>query len=305
MRVGVVIPAHNLGMRLTGAIRSVLGQTHRDLALVVVDDGSTDDTLALARGLTDARLRVISQPNQGVSAARNGGLAALPPVDAVLFLDGDDRLAPDALARLIAALTAAPAAIAAVGPSQTGNARPRAAPAGAMLEALLIGNRYVNGGQMLIRSAAIAAAGQFHPGLRFGEDWEYWTRLACLGPFTAAPGTAPVLHVESRAEGAYRRQASDPQAFRACLVAIHGNPAIAARLTPRRRTALRRRAEAECAWIIGRELLRARRQKAALGWMARSVAASPRPKRLALLALACLPRQVPGARWGVFREYAV
>ncbi|MDE2516769.1 MAG: glycosyltransferase family 2 protein [Rhodospirillales bacterium] len=304
MRIGVVIPAYNLGARLTGAIRSVLEQSHRDLAVAVVDDGSTDETLALARSQRDARLILISQPNQGVSAARNRGLAALPPVDAVLFLDGDDRLAPDALARLCAALAAAPDAVAAVGPSRTGNARPRPAPGGAMLEALLIGNRYVNGGQMLIRAGAVAAVGGFHPGLRFGEDWEYWARLACLGPFAVAQGAAPVLHVESRAEGAYRRHATDPQAFRACLVAIHGNPAITARLPSARRATLRRRAEAECAWIIGRELLRARRQGAALGWMARSVAAAPRPKRIGLLALACLPRGWPGARGGPFREYA-
>lgn len=304
MRVGVVIPAFDLGALIAEAIRSVLGQSHADLALVVVDDGSADDTLAVARAIPDPRLSVLSQPNQGVSAARNRGLAALPAVDAVLFLDGDDILAPDALARLVAALTADSRAVAAVGPVQAGAGPVCAAQAGDMLAALLVGNRYVNGGQMLIRAGAVAAAGRFHPGLRFGEDWEYWIRLACLGRFAAVAGKAPVLRARSRADGAYRRHATDPIAFTACLTAIYANPALSGHLGTKRLAALRRAAEAESAWIIGREFLRQGQQRVALGWLARSVAAAPRAKRLGLLGLACLPRRWPGTRRGPFREYA-
>lgn len=303
MRIGVVIPAFNLGLLLADAIRSVLMQSHADLALVVVDDGSTDDTLGVARAVIDPRLAVLSQPNMGVSVARNRGLAALPAVDAVLFLDGDDMLAPDALKRLAAALKAMPGAVAAVGPAQSGNCRPRPTPYGDMLAALLVGNRYVNGGQILIRRTAVAAAGTFHPGLRFGEDWEYWTRIACLGPFTATGGNAPVLQVRTRAEGAYRRQATDHLAFTACLTAIYANPMVRARISVRHVAALKQAAEAESAWIIGREFLRQGQRRDGLRWLVRSVAAVPRVKRVGLLALACLPPHWPCAWRGPFHEY--
>src|SRR5512142_1696981 len=77
MHIGVVVPAYNAAVWIGDAIASVLAQTHRDWALVVVDDGSTDGTVELVAGFTDRRIRLIRQANAGVSAARNTGLAAL------------------------------------------------------------------------------------------------------------------------------------------------------------------------------------------------------------------------------------
>src|ERR1700733_13155370 len=96
------------------AIRSVLAQTHRDLRVVVVDDGSTDATAAIVTAIADPRLTVVWQCNAGVAAARNRGMGAAGG-DALLFLDADDWLAPTALTTCSAALDAAPDAVAAVG----------------------------------------------------------------------------------------------------------------------------------------------------------------------------------------------
>ena len=114
MRITVVTPAYNAAPYVADALRSVLGQTHHDLRLVVVDDGSTDATTAVVTGFSDSRLSLIRQPNAGVAAARNRGMAAAEG-DALLFLDADDWLAPTALATLAATLDAAPEAVAAVG----------------------------------------------------------------------------------------------------------------------------------------------------------------------------------------------
>src|ERR1700722_12624504 len=107
MRIAVITPAFNAAPFIADAIRSVLAQTHRDLRMVVVDDGSTDATASVATSFADPRLTLIWQCNAGVAAARNRGMAAVE-ADALLFLDADDWLAPAALATLSATLDAAP-----------------------------------------------------------------------------------------------------------------------------------------------------------------------------------------------------
>jgi hypothetical protein len=99
MRFSIVIPCYNAERWLAGAIRSCLDQTARDLEVIVVDDGSSDGSRAIAEAAarSDARVRVICQDNQGVGAARNAGLA-LASGAYVNFLDADDLLAPEKLA---------------------------------------------------------------------------------------------------------------------------------------------------------------------------------------------------------------
>jgi glycosyltransferase involved in cell wall biosynthesis len=230
----------------------------------------------------------------GVSAARNRGIAALPDCDAVLFLDVDDWLAPDALARLLGQLETFPSAVAAAGACGfvPEHAQPGARahkvkrpPAGELLAPLLERNLFANGGHLLIRRTAVERAGLFRLNLGFGEDWEYWTRLAALGPIAAAPGR-PLLFVRERANGTYLRQAIDPLAFTPCVKAIFENPMLAARLGQRGVLRMHMRALAETLWVTGRELLRLGRPKSGLSAMRHSVARKPSLKRLGLLAVA-------------------
>ena len=75
MRIGIVTPAYNAAPWIGDAIASVIAQTHDDWAMVVVDDGSTDATADVVARVADPRMRLIRQPNAGVSAARNRGMA--------------------------------------------------------------------------------------------------------------------------------------------------------------------------------------------------------------------------------------
>jgi glycosyltransferase involved in cell wall biosynthesis len=99
MTVAIIIPAYNAAAWLAEAIGSALAQTHPAAQVIVVDDGSTDDTAAVAEKFTDA-VMLLRQPNAGVAAARNFGAAQMT-ADWLLFLDADDRLRRDALARLL------------------------------------------------------------------------------------------------------------------------------------------------------------------------------------------------------------
>lgn len=95
-KISIIMPTYNAARHLPAAIASVLAQTFTDWEMIIVNDGSTDCTAAFLDSLDDPRIRVIHQPNGGVSVARNVGLDAARG-DYVTFLDADDTLPPEAL----------------------------------------------------------------------------------------------------------------------------------------------------------------------------------------------------------------
>jgi glycosyltransferase involved in cell wall biosynthesis len=102
-RVSVIIPAFNRASLIGQAIESVLGQTFRDFELIVVDDGSTDETTEVVRGYSDPRIRLIELPsNAGSNAARNRGIKEARS-DLIAFLDSDDLYLPTKLETVVGA----------------------------------------------------------------------------------------------------------------------------------------------------------------------------------------------------------
>ena len=104
--ISVIIPAYNAQAYLRECLESVLAQSFSDWEAIIVDDGSTDSTREIAAGFTvrDSRFRLVSTPNGGLSSARNAGIAEARG-QWLTYLDSDDTLYPDALARLMAATT--------------------------------------------------------------------------------------------------------------------------------------------------------------------------------------------------------
>lgn len=99
-RISVVIPTYNRAAQVTGAVRSVLAQTLPPAEVLVIDDGSTDGTAAALAPFAD-RIRYISKPNGGVSAARNRGIMEATG-DWIAFLDSDDTWHPSKLEKQLA-----------------------------------------------------------------------------------------------------------------------------------------------------------------------------------------------------------
>ena len=311
--VSVLTPAYDVARFVGAAVDSVLAQGFPDWEMIVVDDGSRDGTAAVVAERRDPRIRLIAQENAGVSAARSRAMAEARG-EAILFLDADDWLAPDALTRLLAALAGAPEAVGAHGgyavmaeEAGPGDAplRRKAGPflSGDLLETLLVENLFANGGHLLLRREAVRQAGPFLPQLRYGEDWEYWIRLSLQGPWAAVAGAAPILFLRQRAGSAYHRMARDPAAFAPAMLAIWGNPALEARLGRSRFLQIQRRAEAENAWIVGRELIRHGQRAQGLERLRASVAQAPTPKRALLLAAAHAMPVLPRALHGPFVAY--
>ncbi|MFC1828175.1 glycosyltransferase family 2 protein [Thermodesulfobacteriota bacterium] len=94
--VTVVMPLYNKGAEVGRAIESVLGQTISDFELIVVNDGSTDNSLEIVRSINDSRIKIIDQENAGVSVARNRGIKEAKS-DLIAFLDADDEWRPSFL----------------------------------------------------------------------------------------------------------------------------------------------------------------------------------------------------------------
>lgn len=103
VKVSVIVPVYNKAPYLERCLRSIYDQSFEDFELVVVDDGSTDDSLQVVRRQADARLRVIEQPNRGPGAARNTGMAAARG-SLCAFLDADDEWLPHYLEESVAFL---------------------------------------------------------------------------------------------------------------------------------------------------------------------------------------------------------
>jgi len=102
-RVSIIIPCYNAERWLAATLVSALGQTASDCEVILVDDGSRDASLAIARGFEARGVQIVEQPNRGASAARNAGLRAARGAF-IQFLDADDLLAPDKIARQLAGL---------------------------------------------------------------------------------------------------------------------------------------------------------------------------------------------------------
>jgi glycosyltransferase involved in cell wall biosynthesis len=182
--VSVIVPVYQGERMILGAVRSVLNQTHEDLELLVVDDGSTDRTLEILSTIVDSRLVVLRQKNSGTGAARNLALARARG-RYIAFLDSDDRWFPDKLAAEIRVLQSAPAPVAIAYSSYYAvddrgrllNPAPKRNHAGEALELLLDGEDFLMPSVCLFDRRVFDTLGHFKAE-RYHEDHEYILRAS-------------------------------------------------------------------------------------------------------------------------------
>lgn len=186
--VSVIIPTYNAAHFLPQAVDSVRAQTFRDVEILVVDDGSTDNTETAILGLGSS-VRYFRQPNAGVAVARNRGIAEARG-RFVAFLDADDTWYPHKLERQLAALasrqgvyracytahTMVSSDLTSLGVHRSGNAAPG-------LEGLLTRGNLVGTPSTVLAERALFQSGGFDPKLSQCADWDMWIRLAHLTEF--------------------------------------------------------------------------------------------------------------------------
>ena len=182
-KVSVVIPAYNHSRFLAAAINSVRAQGQPDVEIVVVDDGSTDDTAQVLNELAGADLRVIEHNHAGPAASRNRGVRESRG-EWVAFLDADDYWLPGKLAaqllRLEGDRTSSFAYGGALIVDDEGNTlQVQRAEAHACLVSELAWGNLITTSSMVVRRSALFDVGLFHESFNtIGEDWDAWLRLA-------------------------------------------------------------------------------------------------------------------------------
>lgn len=209
--VSIIMPCHNAAAHLPASVGSVLAQTFADWELIAVDDGSSDGTLAWLRAQGDPRLRIHTQANQGVSAARNAGLA-LAQGSHVAFLDADDTWSPDFLTQMTAALAARPDAVLAYcGWQNVGAPGARGEPfippdyeTPTKDETLFTGCRWPIHAA-LVRRPAVTAAGGFDRRLRNAEDFALWLEVATSAPIVRVPRLLAYYHFHGEGQASANR----------------------------------------------------------------------------------------------------
>ena len=198
----MVVTTYNQDSYVPATIRSVLAQTFRDYELIVVDDGSTDGTVAQLRTFGN-RLRLVQQPNQGVAASRNTGIRHARGTF-VAFLDGDDIWEPEKLERQVRAAEANPGSglVAVDGVQFSGDEvvygslyppEVRAQFVGdaplslACYEPFLRRNLVSTTSQVLVPRSVLDAIGPADQSFPIANDWDLYIRIAAAYPVTFLP----------------------------------------------------------------------------------------------------------------------
>jgi glycosyltransferase involved in cell wall biosynthesis len=302
MKFSVVIALYNKAAYIDCTLQSVLAQDCRDLEVVVVDDGSSDDGPRIVAQCPDPRVRLLRQANAGVAAARNHGIDAAQG-RWVCFLDADDWLHPSYLSTLEQVQQACPQAdvVAADFVRVPDGPEPAAWPppwpvsnAPAPVELITrLARRWMEGPTLSASSVAVRRSRLlpmqpcFAPGESLGEDLDLWFRLAEQTPIALAHKTLV----------AYRVQVTGSLSS---AHAVQNRYPFLERLRHRvQGDTLSRQQRSDTRWLIAqqelslaREALLAGRRSRALHWLLRAHAAmAGRRWWFTLLMIACMPRR--------------
>lgn len=182
--VDVIIPTYNGMPWLKQTIQSIQAQTHKNLFLYVIDDGSTDDTGSYVKNIKDKRIKYLKKPNGGQATARNYGIKhSSSPY--IAFIDSDDVWYPEKLSKQLKLMVVKPQVGMVYGHHYVIDEE------GIVVRNLqlwkrgklfneLLGGNYIAGSasMVLIRRSVFEELGLFHEDFLIGEDWEMWLRIS-------------------------------------------------------------------------------------------------------------------------------
>lgn len=203
-QLSIIIPLYNKEKQIARAIDSILSQCydHR-VEIVVVDDGSTDDSAGVVASVKDDRLHYYYQSNQGVSAARNAGIK-MSQGEWLIFLDADDRLLPDALSCVLSLIGKYPGERIIVGQVEN-DCMPqyRCRPSRVTLcrhpyRSLWLGAFYPHPGSVAIHRTLVEQYGGFDERMSFFEDYEFALRVLQYGSVVCTPQVLSAYYQEPR-----------------------------------------------------------------------------------------------------------
>lgn len=192
-KVSIIIPTYNSENTIAETVASVQKQSFTDWELIVIDDGSQDDTVRVVKEIAESRLELFVCENGGVSVARNRGIAKAEG-EYIAFLDADDLWDSNKLASQVEALETNPKAHVAYSWTNYIDEHgkllfsgPRFSYQGNVLKQLLQKNFLLNASNILIRRDALKLVQGFDPDLTYAADWDFYIRLAKNFNFILVP----------------------------------------------------------------------------------------------------------------------
>lgn len=215
----VVIPTHNRAGFLSRALQSVLDQSWADFEIIVVDDGSTDDTAAMVRKCADRRVRLVQQPQGERAAARNKGIR-LAQGEYIAFLDDDDLWAPTKLANSLRAFDTIKVGVVYTGWRYMDASEgllpqaPHVPEKRGQVARDLLFDCWFPTSAAVVRRSSIERAGEFDDTLVPVEDWDLWIRIAGQGDefnFASEPLLSYRLHEQNSTKALDRLEKSSHQ----------------------------------------------------------------------------------------------
>lgn len=187
--ISVIVPLYNKGGKLCRTVESVLKQDYDDFELLIIDDGSTDNSSDYLRRYSDSRIHYYKKENGGVSSARNYG-CKVAKGEWLLFLDADDEILKNALSFFVSLHRKYPSSRFLVGMTKwvrNGNVVGEKKPSGKMISSnhpyldIWMRKYYPGTRNMLVHRSLVEEYGGFDERMSFYEDWEFTLRLAGCG----------------------------------------------------------------------------------------------------------------------------
>lgn len=276
--VSIIIPTYNYGAHIAEAIESCLRQTHPNLEIIVVDDGSTDNTAEAVAALSatnPGRIRYLRQDNAGAAAARNRGMAEARG-EFITFLDSDDLLTPDAIEVRLRALRENPDIGVVLtekynryGDRREFKPRHRADIVSDRMYELLLTSGMSSAATTMLARTELARRSSFPENIRTGQDTAYLAKLlfqakACI----LARPTMECRYHEGSLRARYQPGQAHPRL--ALISAIFDDPFYGGRLEP-----LRARFSSNVYFFIYKQLYKARRYGEARDFYRKALAADP------------------------------
>jgi len=298
--VSVVIPCFRAADTLRTAVESVLCQSWSNLEVIIVDDGSPDQSLLVARQLAeeDPRVRVLSQTNSGPATARNRGIAASGGA-LIAFLDADDRWTSDYLAEHVAHFAhnpdcgAAFARVAFFDPAMRCAGRTSAKVRSLTLAKILGENAVCTTSNLVARDSVFREIGAFDARLTHAEDQEWVARVLAMTPWRVLGLPKVMVHYRTSPTGLSGDLDLMREGWLRMLAIVRGYAAS-------ERVAAQRDAFAIFHRFLARRALRSEAPGRALALMLRAWRASPgalltdKPIRTALVTLGAVAALLPG-----------
>jgi glycosyltransferase involved in cell wall biosynthesis len=216
-KVSVVIPAYNAMNYLPETLQSVLRQTFTDFEVLIINDGSSDNIKEWGAEQTDSRVKLISQTNQGQSAARNLGIA-LAKGEYIAFLDADDLWEPTMLEKQVRCLEENPTAglayhwTALIDENGKATGRVMGSDASGNILKQILEKNIIDCPSVVVRRCCFNNVGLFEENLRFNEDWEMWIRIASRYEFAVTK--EPLVYYRQHLQSASKKWQLMEQGYR-------------------------------------------------------------------------------------------